>query len=1162
LTEVVMGFFCSQESNRPAPDLEQKALSFTKHMKTPYWLFALMLVFLLPRSSMGAPYGLSSRPVVGPFLNGKLPFAAPAISGNWSTVPAFTSLRFTNALGITFVPGTTNLVVWEREGRVWSFANVSNTTAKTLVLDIANRCQGWDDSGLLGLAFHPGFVTNRYVFIYYTWVTPGTVVGSPTVRPAEFKTGAYHDRLSRFTLDANGVAVPNSELVLVDQTADSVWHNGGGLFFHPGNGFLYWTDGDDERSPTQIINQNLLSGVFRIDVDQRGGSVSHAIKKQPTNGKTANYFIPNDNPFVGRAGVLEEFYALGLRSPHRMTIDPPSGRIFIGDVGAGSREEIDVIESNDPGGLNFQWSRIEGLNGDLTQPYIGVNKRPIIDYGHDEGQAVIGGYIYRGAEFATDLGGRYIFGDNVQGKIWALDETTVPASKTLLCVLPKGPGSNSGADYTGLSSFGTDAAGELYLCQMGNLGGQIFKLKRTGAPPNPARDFPPLLSQTGAFADPAALTPADALIPYAVNSALWSDAAVKSRWMSIPTNTTISFTPTGEWNFPAGSFWVKHFELVTNETSALSARRRLETRLLVRDTNGTVFGATYKWRPDNSDADLLTNKFDEDIVIQTAGGSRVQSWHYPSRSECLQCHTVAAKGVLGVKTRQSNGNFAYANGVTDNQLRTWNHIGLFSPALNETDIATYVKMVSVTNAAADLELRARSYLDANCAHCHRPGGVRAFWDARFETPLASAGIVNGSVSQTLGIAGAKVAVPGHPEKSILLRRAGSVDPTIKMPPLAKNVVDDSAVAVLVDWVSSLTPVPDTIPSPWLHTDIGAVGSPGDANYVGGTLTASASGDDIWGNADAFHYVYQSLTGDGELIARANTLANTDAWAKAGVMVRETLDAASRHAIIAVTPGNGTAFQRRASTGGGSDHTAGPAAAAPYWVRLVRAGSTLTGYVSPNGTTWTKVDALTFAPVLPAQVFIGLALTAHNNGTVNTATLDNVRAAGAVAPLNAPPLVALTTPVKGSSFVSPGAIALQASASDGDGSVTKVEFFDGVTKLGESKVSPFGLVWNNPDLGQHSLSARATDNLGATATSAVVNVAVNQLALGVPAFVAGNGTVQFNFPGQNGTRYVVEASSDLKLWNPISTNAVVSGQVQFADPFPASDRRFYRVRLWP
>ena len=130
----------------------------------------------------------------------------------------------------------------------------------------------------------------------------------------------YHDRLERYTLDANGVAIPDSVKIFVDLTNQTVWHHGGGMFFHPTNGFLYWTDGDNSVGDNdQIINKSLYSGVFRIDVDCRGGDFSHPPPRQPMNGFTANYFIPNDNPFVGQSNVLEEFFCLGLRSPHRMT---------------------------------------------------------------------------------------------------------------------------------------------------------------------------------------------------------------------------------------------------------------------------------------------------------------------------------------------------------------------------------------------------------------------------------------------------------------------------------------------------------------------------------------------------------------------------------------------------------------------------------------------------------------------------------------------------------------------------------------------------------------------------------------------------------------------------------------------------------------------------
>src|SRR5687768_5669103 len=154
---------------------------------------------LLIHSALGQPYGLSSRPSVGAFLNGTVPPAPPVLSSNWSAVVAFPNLLFTNAVGLAPMPGTTRLVVWEREGRIYSFENSASTSTKTLVLNIANQCQGWDDSGLLGVAFHPGFSTNRYMFVWYNWVTPGNVRGDPNTRPPTVLPN--RDRLVRYTLD-------------------------------------------------------------------------------------------------------------------------------------------------------------------------------------------------------------------------------------------------------------------------------------------------------------------------------------------------------------------------------------------------------------------------------------------------------------------------------------------------------------------------------------------------------------------------------------------------------------------------------------------------------------------------------------------------------------------------------------------------------------------------------------------------------------------------------------------------------------------------------------------------------------------------------------------------------------------------------------------------
>ena len=151
------------------------------------------------------------------------------------------------------------------------------------------------------------------------------------------------------------------------------------------------------------------------------------------------------------------------------------------------------------------------------------------------------------------------------------------------------------------------------------------------------------------------------MIPYNVNAPLWSDGAVKTRWIALPnrgtannTNEQIGFSPDGEWSFPIGTVLVKHFELATDESHP-ERRKRLETRLLVRDINDGVYGLTYKWRPDNSDADLLTNKLTEEIAIKCGNGStRMQTWYYPSRQDCLTCHTPHGSNNVNLLTTRTH----------------------------------------------------------------------------------------------------------------------------------------------------------------------------------------------------------------------------------------------------------------------------------------------------------------------------------------------------------------------------------------------------------------------------------------------------------------------------------------------------------------------------
>ncbi len=321
--------------------------------------------------------------------------------------------------------------------------------------------------------------------------------------------------------------------------------------------------------------------------------------------------------------------------------------------------------------------------------------------------------------------------------------------------------------------------------------------------------LPALLSQTGVFKDVSAMTVNDGLIPYDVIIPFWSDGAVKSRWISVPPGK-IAFAPTGEWVFPKGTVFVKTFELATNE-SIPDARRRLETRLLVCDAAGAVYGVTYKWRADNSDADLLNTNLEEAISITTPAGARTQIWYYPSRQDCLTCHTANAGFVLGVKTRQLNRDLAFPSGVTDNELRAWNHIGLFEPGFDETMLPTFPRLARADDKTRSVEDRARSFLDANCAHCHRPGGTVAIFDARYDTPLASQNLINGHVLIDERIDSPRLIAPNDIWRSILYMRANTVE-GYKMPPLAHNEVDAQSMTLLRQWIESL-PGPPVLPPP-------------------------------------------------------------------------------------------------------------------------------------------------------------------------------------------------------------------------------------------------------------------------------------------------------------------------------------------------------------
>ena len=307
--------------------------------------------------------------------------------------------------------------------------------------------------------------------------------------------------------------------------------------------------------------------------------------------------------------------------------------------------------------------------------------------------------------------------------------------------------------------------------------------------------LPETLSATGAFADTERLLPAAALLPYGVNAPLWSDGAQKQRWMAIPSGSPLGFSAAGNWTFPPGTVLVKHF--------SPAGGRRLETRLLVVTDNGSAYGVTYKWRADQRDADLLPGDVPLSETIAGPGGQ--QAWTYPSRANCLQCHSQVSNYVLGVRTTQLNGDFTYAaSGRADNQLRTLASLDLLDAAYHATELPGYPRQVALADTTVPVVERVRSYLDTNCMMCHQPGGSAVSqFDARMSVPLARQGIINGPVNNALGIAGGAVVVPGDPLRSLLLKRMAATDPTVRMPSIGTAVVDQQARNLLTQWIQSM-----------------------------------------------------------------------------------------------------------------------------------------------------------------------------------------------------------------------------------------------------------------------------------------------------------------------------------------------------------------------
>lgn len=765
--------------------------------------------------------------------------------------PAFPNLDWESPIDAKPWPQDAGqLMVAEMDGRIFKLADDDATSTRSLVLDLRDPVWylSWDGNpqhvhgGIFSCAFHPRFGLGEgkdFLFVYYLSNPNEDLVANPG--GDKNASLPFYQRLSRFTWNGSSFDA-GSELILIQQYDTTLGHEGGGMCFGS-DGYLYLAFGDEGTDRnlaaphTQKLDDRPRSGIWRIDVDESPSNLP--IARQPTpappgySSLTQGYRIPADNPWVtGDGSQLEEFYALGLRQPHRMSYDPVGDRFWIGDVGANAREEVNVVDAP---ALNFQWRYGEGelIDTDLlaeVAPVSGTERGPVHEYDRMVGTCIIGGHVYRGTAI-PELVGKYVFGDNGTQLIYALEYDESNGSAIAVEQIGQG---RSGQIWEGISSFGIDSSGELLVLQMGAGtpgNGLISRVKPGGSTSGLSWEYPELLSEAGVFTDLATLTPVDGMVPYEVNSPLWSAGLSKRRWVMIPNDGVaddpseqISYSATGQWGFPVGTVVVKHFERPDNGNP-------VETRVMVHGIDGWG-GVSYKWRPDGSEAELLEDGMVEQMTLE----GETFNYLYPSRTQCHLCHYDDAGWVLGLNTRQMNREINYPDGQTAHQIESFSAAGFIPEVMKAEDLEEVVTSVPLDDPVAPAVDRVRSYLDSNCAHCHQPGGSsRAFFDTRLTTPLTNQAILCGPVIEGLGVEAPAVVKPGLLEDSVMFLRMNSIDECCAMPPVAKGRIDQAAVSELATWILGMNP--DSCTSSQSFFAGGTLGHPGDPMTL--------IGDDPW-----------------------------------------------------------------------------------------------------------------------------------------------------------------------------------------------------------------------------------------------------------------------------------------------------------------------------
>jgi uncharacterized repeat protein (TIGR03806 family) len=740
----------------------------------------------------------------------RVPWTASRVMGTpeppppYATRRVYPHLAFRQPTSVVPAPGTDRLFVTELSGNVYSFPDDSACAEADLFVDaghlvarLAERTgEQYERTEVYGLAFHPDFATNRLCYLSYAVMAPGGKPHPHGARVVQLRVGEQQPPRCD----------PESEVEIISWRSGG--HQGGCLAFGP-DGCLYISTGDaanpvppDELATGQDVT-DLLASVLRIDVSRQ------------EEGRA--YAIPPDNPLVRFPEARGEIFAYGMRNPWKMSFDRGTGQLWVGDVGWEMWEWVQRVRPGD----NFGWSVMDGTHPLHQQAPRGPTPivPPTVELSHADAASLTGGYVYRGSRL-PDLVGTYVFGDWETRRIWGVAADAAEP----------GPVRDLADPSVRVISFGEKLDGELLVVDFDE--GTLHELVPNDAA-SESRPFPTRLSETGLFADTASELPMPGVLPFEVQAEAWADHASARRFVGVPGDAAIGLHPRAvllpgsmfaqTLHFPAGTVLAKTFSMEMDRGKPESSRR-IETQLLHFDGR-TWRGYTYAWTDAQTDAELVPaagKKIHLEVVDAAApGGLREQAWTFAGRNECLRCHNPWAEHALAFNVRQLNrdvGSEGLPEGSAANQLRRFRAIGLiedravppdpadgpYAAAWWPGDEAKLPRLADPRNPRESLDARARGYLHANCAHCHRfGGGGSAYVLLDCDKPLHDTKAVGLPPQQgSFGIPDSQIIAPGDPYRSALFYRMATIGPG-RMPHIGSEIVDASGLGLIHDWIKQL-----------------------------------------------------------------------------------------------------------------------------------------------------------------------------------------------------------------------------------------------------------------------------------------------------------------------------------------------------------------------